>query len=85
MLRSLSNASWTLRHRLQMLILQMHLHAGPRRAMLRAYSLTNSSFNNRAQLWAYVDDFRCLAFVLALCVPLAFLLKKISVEHGGAG
>jgi hypothetical protein len=61
----------------------MDLHAGPQRAMLRAYALTNAGLDKQAQLWAYVDDFRYLALAVAVCVPLAFVLKKTS--GGGAG
>jgi DHA2 family multidrug resistance protein len=80
----LSGANWIFRHQLQMLTMQMHLHAGPRVAMLRAFYLTQHELNNQAQLWAYVDDFRYLSLVCALCVPLAFLLKKASSESGAA-
>ena len=72
----LSGASWLLRRQLQNLEMQMQLHAGPKMAMLRAMSLTNTSLNREAQLWAYVDVFRYLALLCAICVPFAFLLKK---------
>ncbi len=34
------------------------------------------------RLWAYVDVFRYMALVLAVCVPLAFVLLK---AHGNVG
>lgn len=51
LVHDLSNASWILRRQLRMLDLQMHLHAGPHSAVLRAYYLTNGGLNNQAQLW----------------------------------
>jgi DHA2 family multidrug resistance protein len=74
----LSGASWVFRRQLQMLTDQMSLHAGPRRALLRAYALTQRILDNQSQLWAYVDDFRYLALLCALCVPMAFFFKKPS-------
>ncbi len=79
----LSGASWLMRRQLQALTTQMHLHAGPKRAALRALFLTQNGLESQAQLWAYVDDFRYLALVCALCVPMAFFLKKPS--SGGEG
>jgi hypothetical protein len=51
---------------------QMQLHAGPARARLRAFALTDRSLNGQAQLWAYVDDFRYLALrsVCFACFPV---------------
>ncbi|WP_419804714.1 DHA2 family efflux MFS transporter permease subunit [Terriglobus sp.] len=54
----------------------MAQHVGPRLAMLRAYGLIDRGLNNQAQIAAYVDDFRYLAFVAFCCAPLAFLLKR---------
>ncbi len=81
----ISGASWLLQRQLRVLTQQMHVHAGPRVAELRAFSLTNTSLNREAQLWAYVDDFRYLALLCALCVPLAFFLKKPRPGAQGAG
>lgn len=72
----LSGASWILRRQLEMLTRAMQLHAGPHKAMLRAFAITEKALDNQAQLWAYVDDFRYMAAMCALCIPLAFLLKK---------
>ena len=80
----LSGASWVFRRQLNELTMQMRLHAGPRRAMLRAFSLTQSSLDHQAQLWAYVDDFRYLALLCALCIPVAFLFKKPAPGAKGA-
>ncbi len=80
----LSGANWLLHKQLNMLTEQMQAHAGPRRAMLRAFALTQNALNNQAQLWAYVDVFRYLALFCALCVPAAFFFKKSSSSGGAA-
>jgi MFS transporter, DHA2 family, multidrug resistance protein len=51
-------------------------------AMDRAIGLTDRALNNQATLWSYVDDFRYMALVCFLCVPIVFLLKK-AVGKGG--
>ncbi len=58
-------------------------HAGPRVASLRALLLTNRTLTNQAQLWAYVDVFRYMVPILAICIPGAFLLKKPKPDAGG--
>jgi DHA2 family multidrug resistance protein len=80
----LSGGNWIFRREIQMLSMQMHLHAGPRLAVRRAFYLTQQSLDNQAQLWAYVDIFRYLAFICAICVPIAFILKKSSPSGGAA-
>jgi DHA2 family multidrug resistance protein len=72
----LTGASWVLRRQLALLTQRMQMHAGPARASLRAFALTNMTLNNQAQLWAYVDVLRYFAFTCMLCIPFAFLLKK---------
>jgi MFS transporter, DHA2 family, multidrug resistance protein len=71
-----TGASWVLRRQLHLLTQRMQMHAGPGRAMLRAFALTNTTLNSQAQLWAYVDVLRYFAFTCALCIPFAFLLKN---------
>jgi DHA2 family multidrug resistance protein len=44
--------------------------------MLRAFSITQSSLDHQAQLWAYVDVFRYLALLCVVCAPAAFLLRR---------
>jgi MFS transporter, DHA2 family, multidrug resistance protein len=63
---------------------EMAMHAGPAKARLRAFAITDNSLNHQAQLWAYVDDFRYLALLCAFCIPLAFFFKKAS-KGGSAG
>jgi DHA2 family multidrug resistance protein len=81
----LSGASWLRRRQLHLLTLQMQMHAGPRRALLRAFSITQSSLDHQAQLWAYVDVFRYLALLCTLCIPTAFLLRRPKPGAKGAG
>lgn len=53
-------------------------------ALERAYGLINQSLNAQSRLWSYVDDFRYMALVCFLCVPIVFALKK-SVGLGRPG
>jgi DHA2 family multidrug resistance protein len=76
MAHSLSGANVDLRQTLAHLTAKMHMHAGPAKAHLRSFALIDHSLNNQAQLLAYVDVFRDLAIVAAICVPLSFVLKK---------
>jgi DHA2 family multidrug resistance protein len=81
---SLSGANPVLQRVLFNLTHVLQIHSGPYRATLRAYAITNEGLNKQAQLWAYVDVFRYLAIALAICAPLAFLLKKSSGSSEGA-
>jgi DHA2 family multidrug resistance protein len=63
----------------------MEVHAGPRRASLRAFSLLQEALNTQSQLWAYVDDFRYLALLCLICIPMAFFLKRPSSSGQAAG
>jgi DHA2 family multidrug resistance protein len=79
-----SGASWLLRKQLNYLIALMERHVGPHKALLRAVSLTQTNLDRQAQLWAYVDDFRYLALLCLLCVPIAFFLKKPAEKSSAA-
>ncbi len=46
-------------------------------ALIRAMHLLDLNLNQQAVLLSYIDDFRYLAVVCALTVPIAFALKKI--------
>ncbi len=78
-----SGANWIYQRAIELRTQQMLQHAGSRIAGLRALSLTNASLNNESQLWAYVDVFRYMTLILAICVPGAFLLKKPKPGAGG--
>ena len=42
-------------------------------------------YQQAADSWAYVDDFRYLALLCALCIPIAFFFKKPAPGAKGAG
>lgn len=79
-----SSANPTFRRLLPQLTQRMDQHAGPVVATRRAYAIIERSLDSQAQLYAYVDDFRYLALICALCVPIAFMLKKPPKQSGGA-
>ena len=64
--------------------MQMRLHAGPRRALLRAFSLTQTSLDHQGHscgpTWMTFATWRCSA----LCIPVAFLFKKPQPGAKGA-
>jgi DHA2 family multidrug resistance protein len=80
-----SGASWLMHRQIQQLSSRMSMHAGPRVSHLRALTITSNDLNCQAQFWAYVDVFRYLALLCAICIPLAFFLKKPSVGPKAAG
>jgi len=43
---------------------------------MRALLLTDRGLDAQAQIYAYVDDFRYLALLAFVCVPIAFMLKR---------
>jgi MFS transporter, DHA2 family, multidrug resistance protein len=85
MVHLLSGANVFLYNELQRLTTLMRMHAGPLKAMLRAMALIQRTLDNQAQLWAYVDIFRYMAFVCAICVPITFVMKKVQAKAGAAG
>jgi MFS transporter, DHA2 family, multidrug resistance protein len=48
----------------------------------RAYGVLNATVNIQARLWSYVDDFRYLALVCFLCVPIVFILRRAKAQKG---
>jgi MFS transporter, DHA2 family, multidrug resistance protein len=58
--------------------------ASPTLATQQAYGLLERTLTAQSRLWAYVDDFRYMALVCFLCVPIVFALKK-SVGRRPAG
>lgn len=51
----------------------------------RAYGLLNGVVSQQAALLSYVDDFRYVAVLCFLCVPLVFFLRKVRVRKGAVG
>jgi DHA2 family multidrug resistance protein len=49
---------------------------------LAAYAILNGMLSQQARLLAYVDDFRYLAAVCFACVPVVFLLRKVTGKKG---
>jgi DHA2 family multidrug resistance protein len=81
----LSGASWILQREVHSLTMRMQMHAGPKRATLRAFALLQDALNSQSQLWAYVDDFRYLALLCAICIPMALFLKRTTGGGQAAG
>ena len=48
----------------------------------RAWQLVDRTLSQQAALLSFVDDFRYLAVVCALCVPIVFLMKKSKARKG---
>lgn len=80
-----SGASWIMQREIRQLTTQLHLHAGPARAQLQAMATAQKGLDGQAQLWAYVDDFRYLAILCAVCVPVAFFFKRAPASESAAG
>ena len=76
LVHSFTNANPLFLRQLSILGQQMSRHAGPRLSQMRALAITNSGLNAQAQIYAYVDDFRYLAVLAFICVPIAFVLKR---------
>ena len=58
-------------------------YSDPATAQRQAYGMIYGAMQQQANLFAYVDTFRLLAFLCLLCVPVVFLLKKVK-SSGGA-
>jgi len=62
----------------------MSLHTGPRLAQLRSYALLQGQLDQQSVLYSYVDDFRYMVVVCALCLPLVFLVRSVKARRGAA-
>ena len=51
----------------------------------RAMDLINGQLSQQASLLSFVDDFRYLAVVCAICVPLVFFLRRTVAKKGAVG
>ncbi len=85
LVHSFTQGNFLFQRQITSLTTQMAAHAGPRRALLRAYEITSTTLNNQAQLYAYVDDFRYLAIIAFLCAPVCFFLAKPKKGTQAAG
>ena len=50
-----------------------------------AIARVGQQLGQQAQLWSYVDDFRYMALVCILCVPLVWGLKRVRAKGAPAG
>ena len=57
-------------------------YSDPVSAQRQAYALLYGMVQQQANLLAYVDTFRLLAFLCLLCVPIVFLLRKAKASGG---
>jgi len=57
-------------------------YSDPVSGQRQAYGLLYGVLQQQANLFAYVDTFRLLAFLCLLCVPIVFLLKKPKAGRG---
>jgi DHA2 family multidrug resistance protein len=60
----------------------MSLHTGPRLARLRAFAIIQNGLDQQSVLYSYVDDFRYMALMCALCLPIVFLLRPAKAKPG---
>ena len=57
----------------------------PNVASDRAYAILSGSLSQQSALWAYVDDFRYMAFACFACIPIVFMLRKAMAKKGAVG
>ncbi|MGA8142528.1 MAG: DHA2 family efflux MFS transporter permease subunit [Candidatus Acidiferrales bacterium] len=74
---SLSPQNPVLQRALEGLHELMNQRADPVDALHRAYKLIEGAIDMQAALWSYIDDFRYLALVCFVTVPIAFALKRV--------
>jgi DHA2 family multidrug resistance protein len=85
LVHSFSGGNPLLVRQLRQIVMMMRLHAGPAKAVLRAYRLTSESLNQHAQLYSYVDDFRYLAIACVVCIPIAMWMKATQGKSSAGG
>ena len=64
------------RQQLAMLQNSLATQSGAATAQHQAYAVMYRTLQQQAGLWAYVDEFRLLALVCLLCIPLILLFRK---------
>jgi MFS transporter, DHA2 family, multidrug resistance protein len=87
LVRSLTPGSPQLQQQLKSYQEALQTSSGPTGSALgtvadRAYGVLNATVNIQVRLWSYVDDFRYLALVCFLCVPIVFILKRAKAQKG---
>jgi MFS transporter, DHA2 family, multidrug resistance protein len=51
-------------------------------ALHQGYALVSQMLEQQASILSYIDVFRYLGLMCFLCIPLVFLLKKVSGRRG---
>jgi MFS transporter, DHA2 family, multidrug resistance protein len=77
-----SPGSPELQQRLHELGEAMMLHTDPVTAAKRAEALAQAALTQQAVLWSYIDDFRYMAILCLLCIPVTFALKRVTQRPG---
>jgi len=85
MVGSLTATSFAVRSYIASQTALMQRHVGPLAASRRAYSSLQSLLDSDATLWGYIDDFRYLAVLCAICVVAVMLLKRTEGSGEPAG
>jgi MFS transporter, DHA2 family, multidrug resistance protein len=57
-------------------------HAVSNTATHRAYALIQSTLDQQATVYAYIDDLRYMAIVCLFCMPIIFLVRKVKARQG---
>ena len=60
-------------------------HVDSHVAAQQAMAVLNRSLNRQAVVYSYVDDLRWMALVCVVCIPIAFMLRRVKAAKGGAG
>ena len=55
---------------------------GPGAATQQAYGTIYGTAVKQAMLLSYVDNFRILAFLCVLCIPIVFFFKRVRARKG---
>ena len=57
-------------------------HVGPRVAQLKQYAMVANYLDIQATVYSYVDDFRYIALVCAICAPIVFAMHGVKAKRG---
>ena len=79
---NLSQYSHIFQDQLKALTAYLSQHADPATAARQATGILNRILNGQASLFSFVDDFRYLALLCFLFVPIAFTMVKVRKRGG---
>ena len=71
-------------HRLAVIQAGLTPQSGSHVAGEQALRLVYGTLQTQASVWAYVDNFRLFALLCLLCVPVAWLFRKVAKRPGAA-